>query len=67
MRHTSHKTFSPLDPLTSLLSTLKDPSCQEDGTLDVVREAAQGHLDIVRDFLLKHPEKVSHAPVLFSL
>ncbi|KAJ1522563.1 hypothetical protein ONE63_001749 [Megalurothrips usitatus] len=46
------------NPLTSLLSTLKDPSCQDDGTLDVVREAAQGHLETVRDYLLKHPEKV---------
>lgn len=46
------------NPLTSLLSTLKDPSTQEDGTLDVVREAAQGHLAAVQDYLLKHPEKV---------
>lgn len=38
---------------------MKDSTCPEDGVLDVVREAAQGHLDAVRDYLLKHPEKVS--------
>lgn len=52
--------FCITDPLASLLSNLVLGSQQPETTsLDkLVREAAQGHLDVVREFVLKYPDKV---------
>ncbi|XP_075213933.1 E3 ubiquitin-protein ligase mind bomb 2 [Lycorma delicatula] len=45
---------NPLDLLSNLIESRLEISSVD----KIVREAAQGHLDIVRDFLSKYPDKV---------
>lgn len=46
--------------MQTLLDHLKEPSLSiETGPDRLVRESAQGHTDIVKDIVTKHPDKVS--------
>ena len=45
--------------LTTLLDQLVELHMTETGPDRLVREAAQGHTDVVKDIILKFPDKVS--------
>lgn len=48
-----------VSPLASLFSTLQlGPQADTTNMDKIVREAAQGHLDVVKDFITKFPDKV---------
>lgn len=47
-------------PLTSLLTHLLEQHLESTTTDRLVREAAQGHTEVVHDLLQKYPEKVDH-------
>ncbi len=54
-----------LDTLEALLELLKMQMPASTEPEKLVREAAQGHIDIVREILSKHPDKV-HTYILVS-
>lgn len=47
--------------LSDLLEQLMDIRADTTGPERLVREAAQGHADAVKDIVTKHPDKVSSA------
>ena len=46
--------------LSELLEQLLAIHSKDSGLDRLVRESAQGHIDIVRDIITKYPDKVSH-------
>lgn len=53
--------------LSDLLEQLMDIRADTTGPERLVREAAQGHADAVKDIVTKHPDKVSSASLYLQV